>query len=333
MERLGMALCCLALACSPAHSSEPIATEEIRAAIEKSLPLLENSAREFTRHRECFSCHHQAITVLAMQAAQEQGLTVDQEEVQRQVAWTAQFLGRNEERYREGKGQGGQADTAGYALWTLASGRQTPDKVTESVVQYLLLRHADLDHWKPTSQRPPSEASAFTTTFLAIQGLSSFASDEQREAAGTRIEKARAWLVSAQAIDTEDHVFRLRGLQAASADKETMGTASSELLALQRDDGGWAQLDDLDSDAYATGSALAALHETGALTAADEPYQRGLRYLLRTQLEDGSWQVHTRSVPIQEYFETGFPHGADQFISMSATGWSVIALTAGMPGK
>jgi hypothetical protein len=36
--------------------------------------------------------------------------------------------------------------------------------------------------------------------------------------------------------------------------------------------------------------------------------------------------VATRSKPIQTYFETGFPHGPDPFISSAATGWAATAL-------
>ena len=53
---------------------------------------------------------------------------------------------------------------------------------------------------------------------------------------------------------------------------------------------------------------------------------RGVRYLLATQRADGSWYVATRAVPVQAYFDTGFPHGRDQFISAAATNWAVQAL-------
>ena len=56
-------------------------------------------------------------------------------------------------------------------------------------------------------------------------------------------------------------------------------------------------------------------------------YQRGLQYLLKIQLEDGSWHVSSRSKPFQPYYESGFPHGKDQFISCAATGWATWALT------
>jgi len=82
----------------------------------------------------------------------------------------------------------------------------------------------------------------------------------------------------------------------------------------------------MESDAYATGQALVALRESGVLPPADPAIRRGVEYLLRTQFADGSWFVKSRAVPIQVYFESGFPHGADQWISAAATAWAVSAL-------
>jgi hypothetical protein len=56
-----------------------------------------------------------------------------------------------------------------------------------------------------------------------------------------------------------------------------------------------------------------------------------VRYLLHTQLADGSWLVRTRSHATQSYFESGFPHGEDQFISAAATNWATQALLLSLP--
>ena len=98
------------------------------------------------------------------------------------------------------------------------------------------------------------------------------------------------------------------------------------LLSEQRPDGGWAQIPSLASDAYATGEALVALRDSGALAVGDPGYQRGIRFLLNTQFEDGSWYVKSRVIPIMPYFDSDFPHGADQFISAAATNWAAMAL-------
>ncbi|MGV3482781.1 MAG: N-acyl-D-aspartate/D-glutamate deacylase, partial [Planctomycetaceae bacterium] len=142
---------------------------------------------------------------------------------------------------------------------------------------------------------------------------------------------ARRWLTSATAVDTEDRVFRLLALHLVSASPQTLAAATDELLNTQRCDRGWAQTASMDSDAYATGAAMFALCQTGALTASDPVYRCGVRYLLERQGDDGSWHVASRSRPFQAYYETGFPHGRDQFISTSATAWAVLAMLFAFP--
>jgi hypothetical protein len=116
------------------------------------------------------------------------------------------------------------------------------------------------------------------------------------------------------------------GLGWAQADQETIARAVTSLLREQRADGGWSQLPTLASDAYATGLALCALHEGGGVAVDHDAYRRGVEFLLRTQLEDGSWFVASRSFPVVEYSKSGFPHGRSQFISAAATCWSTMAL-------
>jgi len=97
-------------------------------------------------------------------------------------------------------------------------------------------------------------------------------------------------------------------------------------LQTQRRDGGWAGNPYLESDAYSTGEALYALHESGATAAGDPAYQRGLRFLSHTQQPDGSWHVKSRAVKFQPYFQSGFPYDHDQWISAAATSWATVAL-------
>ena len=61
-------------------------------------------------------------------------------------------------------------------------------------------------------------------------------------------------------------------------------------------------------------------------TAATAVYQRGVKFLLSTQLEDGSWFVSTRTLPVQPYFDAEFPYERNQFISDAATNWATMAL-------
>ena len=126
-------------------------------------------------------------------------------------------------------------------------------------------------------------------------------------------------------------MFRLRSLELLGVEQAQISAAAEELANQQRDDGGWSQLPDMTSDAYATGSALVALHQAGGMKADDPIYRKGLAYLVCTQLEDGSWHVVSRSKPFQTYFESGYPHGKDQFISIAAASWATMALTLVQP--
>ena len=83
----------------------------------------------------------------------------------------------------------------------------------------------------------------------------------------------------------------------------------------------------METDAYATGLALWALHEGGVSTKS-AAYQSGLRYLLGTQAADGTWHVKTRALPVQPYFESGYPYAHDQWISAAAAAYSTMAIAA-----
>ena len=328
------------LFCLTARGSEPLSGQSaIHAAVGKSLPLLLTAATGHRENRTCFACHNQGPPIMAISVARERGFKIDDEEFARQKEFIAQFLGKNRENYLQGKGTGGQADTAGYGLWTLSMAGWKPDETTAAVSEYLLLRHKELDYWKATSNRPPSEASAFTTTYLALYGLTAYGTPEQQERIASRKKQVSEWLQKTPAKDHEDRVFRLWALDEAGAPAAEIAAAGNELLAKQRQDGGWAQLDSgepasaTESDAYATGTALVALHDSGQLSISDSAYQKGTAYLLKTQQADGSWHVVTRSKPFQAYFESGFPHEKDQFISCAASGWATWALVLSVSGQ
>jgi hypothetical protein len=306
--------------------------DAIRAAIAKSIPLLENTSKvSMEKRRQCFTCHNQGLPVMALTAARQRGFAIDEENLKNQVAFTADFLAKNQANYLAGKGQGGQALTAGYALWTLENGGWESDATTAAVAEFLLTWQRDLDHWKPQTHRPPSEESLFTVSYVALRGLKTFGTPDLRERVDRRFEQVRQWALKTMAQSNEDRVFRLAVLQVAGAPADGIHQAVQDLIQAQRSDGGWAQLSGMESDAYATGTALVALHQAGGLASANASYQRGLQWLLKAQLRDGSWHVETRSTPIQTYYESGYPHGDDQFISITAAGWATTALVLALP--
>lgn len=304
----------------------PAPAGDARAAVARALPLLAKGAEGHVEKRSCFACHNQAFPVMALAAARDRGFDVAGGSFTTQAEHIARFLTDNRDKFLKGQGTGGQVDTAGYAMFTLELAGHKPDETTAAVVSYLLQFPGDRDHWRTGSNRPPSEASSFVPTYLALRALRVWATPEQKERAAKRTETARGWLLKSKAKDTEDRVFRLFGLAEVKADAKELSAAAWELLRTQRADGGWSQKDGMASDPYATGTALVALHRAGGLPTDHPAYRQGVAFLLTSQEADGSWLVRSRSSPFQPYYETGFPHAKNQFIAVTASGWATTAL-------
>ncbi|HEY3788596.1 MAG TPA: prenyltransferase/squalene oxidase repeat-containing protein [Urbifossiella sp.] len=300
--------------------------ETAPAAARLALPLLAKAAEGHAEQKTCFACHNQAAPMMAFAAAKARGYPVPAKIFQGQIEHIAGFIASNREKFQKGEGTGGAVDTAGYAIFTLELAGYQPDENTEAVVEYLLKTQSERDHWRTVSHRPPSEASDFTATYLALRGLRHWGTAAQKERGAKRIEAARGWLLKTKASDTEDRVFRLFALKEAGADEKEIAAAAWELLKTQRPDGGWRQLDSMETDAYATATALVALNQAGGLATDHPAYVRGTAFLVKAQRTDGSWFIKSRSKPFQPYYESGFPHGTDQFISVATSGWATTAL-------
>ena len=297
-----------------------------RAAVEKALPQLRRAAGGHVEKKTCYACHNQVFPVMAFRAAEGKGFAPSGAVFDTQVEHVLAFLAENKEKFRSGQGTGGQVDTAGYAMLTLELAGHKPDHLTEAVAEYLVKTQVDRGYWKTVSNRPPTEASDFTATYLALRGLRVWGGKDQKERAEKRVKAAREWLLKTKPKDTEDRVFRLFALKEVGVDEKEIGAAAWELLKSQRADGGWGQLEKMASDPYATGTALVALHEAAGLSPDHPAYGRGVAFLLKTQEADGTWWVKSRSNPFQPYYEGGFPHFKNQFISSSASGWATTAL-------
>lgn len=297
-----------------------------RAAIVRSLPLLEKGTQGSAEQRKCFTCHNQALPMLTLVEARKRGFAINEDNFTRQLDHTVAHLKRGQKKYLDGEGQGGKVVTAGYALWALDVGGWIPDETTAAVTGYLLKYQQDASHWTHLSSRPPSTGSEFMTTFVALRGLQKFGTQQQQVEIEARKKQVRQWVLAEKPAELEDHVFRLWTLPYMDVDQETLGAQTAELVGQQREDGGWAQKSEMNSDAYATGTSLVVLLEVAGLPVEHSAVQRGIKYLLDAQQKDGSWQVVSRAKPFQTYYETGFPHGKDQFISISASSWATLAL-------
>jgi hypothetical protein len=301
-------------------------TAGVQAAVKKSVALLQQSGPIFVKKGGCTSCHHQSLPAMAFSLARERGFPVDEQLARDQLEAVAAFLRPGRERMLQAIAIGGAADTVSYSLLGMAAWKYPPDSLTDALIHYLKTTQAADGHWRTTSHRPPMEYNEITTTALSLRALQLYSPEGQRAELQKRLERGAAWLLRSDPRATEERAFQLLGLSWTNAGAKAVQKVARELLATQRPDGGWSQLSTLESDAYATGQALVALHQGGGLPVTDPAYARGVKFLLKTQLDDGSWHVRSRSLPFQPYFESGFPHGDDQWISAAATSWAAMAL-------
>ncbi len=298
-------------------------------AVAKSLPLLQSSSDVFLKNREgCVSCHHQNLPGVAIAWARDRGFETDASTVRRMIRrQESSWSGMTRALYEMQHVAPVPPRFFGWGLWSFDALGYPPGELTDAVVWYLAKIQKPSGHWTSGFLRPPLGGSDVVATALAARALSAYPLTIHREEFAQRLERARAWLSESEPATFTDSVFRLFGLGWTGARVDELSAAANEILARQQEDGGWAQLPGLGSDAWATGQALVALATAAAVPTTHRVYQRGLEFLLRTQFDDGSWFVPTRAWPFQPHFDGGFPHGRDQWISAPATAWATMALT------
>jgi ankyrin repeat protein len=315
----------------PLALRHPPDADAARRAVSAALPLLQRSGRTITRTRNCVTCHQHALVAMTVGLARKHGFNIDETIAREERAAVLKDMAGRARPLLLGTGI--DRTLPAHVLAGLAAEDEPASRITDALVHYLVLRQGKDGSWQQEHYRPPDEASDFQFTVLAVRGLQTYVPKGRSREIAARIDRARRWLQSTEPTDTTDRAFQLLGLGWARAEPELIKKTVTKVLGEQRDDGGWAELPTLASDAYATGLALYALHEGGRVPVDNAAYRRGVEFLLRTQLADGSWVVASRSFPIVEYSTSGFPHGGSQFISAAATCWVTMALTLTTPAS
>ena len=291
---------------------------------ESSDAFLENG---FVQKSGCTSCHGQDLPAMAYDLARQRGLAVDDVSFGRQLAsLTSRWQQRAESARQMVSPAPGAPVSIAYGLAGLRAAGYASDEMTDAMVRYLVRRQQRDGFWSDPIRRPPMEDGDLVATGWVTLSLRDYPPTGLAAETSESLRRAGKWLAAQKPATHNETVFQLLGLYWSGAPAEEIDQAGARLLKAQREDGGWAQLPGLASDAWATGTALYALHEARAMRSTDGAYQRGVAYLLRTQFEDGSWWVRSRSWPFQPHFNGRFPHGKDQWISQAGTAWAAMAL-------
>ncbi|HKS35745.1 MAG TPA: ankyrin repeat domain-containing protein [Verrucomicrobiae bacterium] len=313
---------------------EKLDAATLRAAINQAVAPLQvtsiESKQAFLRHgsrQDCTSCHQQYLPMAAVGMAKKFRARLDTHAEQELATMVSQGELKNIEIDWQSLFHPDPVYTKGYTLFGYAAGDYDATEYTDSWVHHLSAIQGKDGRWFNNLPRPPIQTGDIGATALAVHALQRYPLTGRKAEFTKRVERARQWLWNAKPENNEGRVYQILGLAWAGEPARKLQPLAKALLAEQGNDGGWSQLPGTKSDAYATGQALYALRAGAGKGTADPAIERGLRFLLVNQLEDGTWHVRRRAFPFQPTMDSGFPHGRDSWISAAATSWAVLALS------
>ena len=310
----------------------------LRASIARAMPPLQTtsikSKEAFVRHssrQDCTTCHQQYLPLAAIGYARKQFVPVDTDAEQRLIKMVREGELKNPEVDWQALFHPDAVYTKGYELLGFASAEVPADETTDGWVHHLAAIQGADGQWYNNLPRPPLQNGDIGATALAVHALQRYPLPGRQAEFAKKVERARQWLWTAKPQNNDSRIYQLLGLAWAGEPARKLQPLAKALLSEQRNDGGWSQQPGLRSDAYATGQAVYALRVGAGMNGSNPGVERGLRFLLKTQLEDGTWHVRRRAFPFQPTMNSGFPHGRDSWISAAGTSWAVMAL--GLPER
>ena len=223
----------------------------------------------------------------------------------------------------------------GYRLLGGEAAGVRPSITTAIYARLIAARQRADGSWDTLDVRPPQSYSKITATAIASRAIQIYGHQSLAADTKSRVDRARNWLMSTSAHSSEERVMKLYGALWTGADAAQIAKLERELQATQQGDGGWGAVEGRASDVYSTAEAMVALAETDPRQATEAAWKRGVQFLLREQAADGSWHTKSRVHPpapvSPQYFETGYPYGHDQFVSIMGATWAIRALALSLP--
>jgi ankyrin repeat protein len=302
----------------------------IREAAARGMAAIQTAQKMSRTTQSCAgTCHLQGYGSMAYRSAREHGIVLDEDVAQADATKANRQLASDFAAAVERNALGEVAMTTAFRLVSAHAVGLRPSMTTAALARALALQQNPDGDWPAMTTRPPSNYSSFSFTAFGLRALQLYAHPSQARDVAARVGRARAWLQSHQPRQTEDRSYQLLGLSWAGSTRRQLTPLARALVREQRPDGGWTSLDGRPTDAYATGQALVALHDSVGMSLEDDAWKRGIAFLLRTQAADGTWHVATRLPPwvSPPYYESGYPYGRDQFISVAGASWATMALT------
>jgi len=327
---------------APVAAAHPAAAGD---AVTRGVQAIQTGLKTFQERARCVSCHHQGLGLTALARAGRAGVPVDQKLVDAYLSQIAE----------EGKATAPlvhkaltDSDAAklvpavdiedlptfvGYVFGALHASQVPANPGLVEMAVFLARQQKADGHWSRGLSRGHMQNSPVTATALALEVIAAYRPESHRAEMDKRIARARKWLVAQTPRNAEEMAARLMGLRAAGAPPDVIVRAAEALKAAQLPDGAWAGTFTRRGDAHVTGMSLYSLRTAGGVPAGDPAIQKGAAWLVRMQDESGAWHAAKHTVAYNNHFDAGFPNGYDQYASLGATSWAVMALLESMPQR
>lgn len=288
----------------PVSASSAFPSETPQEAIARGLAFLRDDAKKWRAERECSTCHHGTFTVFVFTEAKYRGWNVDADFLADSLKWTKERLLNRIDEPRDTRPGWSMVNSPALILALMAQvvpGQEAISAEELNRIRGHLVRHQEAGgEWAwsaaPAKNRPPpffeSDEVATLLGLLAMPVGEEAISDELRQSR----QRAIDWFHKTEPTDTTQAVALRLLWKSRSEPKANLLAEIEAFLSRQSTDGGFGQLKDRASDAYATGQALYVLNVVGV--PADRPQvRRAVEFLVNTQRPDGSWPMIRRGHP------------------------------------
>jgi hypothetical protein len=179
----------------------------------------------------------------------------------------------------------------------------------------------------PNLNRPAAETDAVATKW-AVLALATL--DKPPPQVAQSVDRALPLVKEGGAGKSTESLITAALIARQFGEREQTGARVAELLRMQNGDGGWSWAIGGGSDAFTTGQALYALGLIDAPQARPS-IDRARKYLIETQLEDGSWPVTGEG--ISKAATPQRKKRVEPIYRYWGTAWAAIGLCSSGPGK
>lgn len=339
---LGAALGGLCAGLAPGFAEggrDGVASTEAAKAVAQGVSFLQKDTAQWKAEKKCANCHHGTMTVWALNEAKRQGYAVDAAFLSETAQWTKERLA-GIEKPRDPRPGWSMISTLALYLSVMAHNQPELDTISRNELRQIadhaarhleedgsVLTPATMTPPRPQNGPPPVFESREVLTLLAVLAMQPEEPGDPKEGSPVRAgrQKAETWLAGiTPGDDTQAAVLRLLVAVQEKKPRKAIRSSIAGILGRQNPDGGWGQLRELPSDAYATGQALYVLSLAGVDRRRPE-IGRAVGFLVRSQRPDGSWPMTSRAHPGATPFKNPAP------ITHFGSCWGVLGLARSVP--